>query len=103
MRLFSDMSKSDRSRAISEVRSAVNIVDVVGEHVELRKSGAEFKGLCPFHDENTASFTVNDSKGVYHCFGCRAGGDAFDFVKDYHNVDFAGAMDILLARLNILI
>ena len=62
---------------IDEVRSAADIVAVVSEYVSLRKAGATFKGLCPFHGEKTPSFNVNRDRGFFHCFGCGVGGDVF--------------------------
>lgn len=58
-----------------------DIVEVIGEHIQLRKVGREFKGLCPFHNEKSASFWVSPEKQFYHCFGCGAHGDAEYFVK----------------------
>ena len=63
---------------VDAIRSAVAISEVIGRYVELRKAGAEFKGLCPFHEERTPSFSVNDAKGIFRCFGCNAGGDVID-------------------------
>ncbi|WP_128290835.1 CHC2 zinc finger domain-containing protein [Afifella aestuarii] len=69
-----------------------DIVDVVGRHVELKGSGSEFEGLCPFHQEKTPSFTVSAEKQFYHCFGCGAHGDAIDFVQKMESVDFLEAV-----------
>ena len=60
---------------ISEIRSRVEIIDLVGRYVQLKKAGRNHKGLCPFHDEKTPSFNVNPDRQVFHCFGCQAGGD----------------------------
>ncbi|MEA3240367.1 MAG: CHC2 zinc finger domain-containing protein, partial [Pseudomonadota bacterium] len=60
---------------VVEVREQVDVVEVVGDYVSLVKSGANFKGLCPFHGEKTPSFMVHRGKGIYHCFGCGVGGD----------------------------
>jgi DNA primase len=65
---------------LDDIRAAVDIVDLVGRFVNLRKAGSHWKGLCPFHAEKTPSFTVNPQKGIFHCFGCGVGGDAFGFV-----------------------
>ena len=60
---------------INQILQSSNIVDVIGEYVDLKRSGSSFKGLCPFHNEKTPSFTVDDKKQLFHCFGCGAGGD----------------------------
>jgi len=77
---------------IAAVKSRRNLSDVVARHVKLKKAGHEFVGLCPFHDENTASFRVNDAKGVFHCFGCSAAGDVIDFVKAAEGMTFMEAV-----------
>ena len=66
---------------IDEVRAAADIVAVVSDYVTLRKAGTSYKGLCPFHSEKSASFTVHRDRGFFHCFGCGAGGDVFKFVE----------------------
>lgn len=81
----------------------VDIVDVVGSRVKLRKSGKNHSGLCPFHNENTPSFTVNQSKQFYYCFGCGAAGDALKFVMEQDGLDFVQAIEHLasLAGLSV--
>ena len=82
---------TDDSR--DRVRDAVDMVDLVGSRVELRKSGGtSFSGLCPFHDERSPSFSVDAAKKLYHCFGCGAGGDAIGFVREVEGLDFVGAL-----------
>jgi DNA primase len=71
-----------------EVRSRVNIADVVGRHVALRPAGQNLKGLCPFHKEKTPSFTVSPEKGIYYCFGCHKGGDVFNFLMEIEGLTF---------------
>lgn len=66
--------------------------EIVARNVALRRSGAEFVGLCPFHAENSPSFHVNDAKGVYFCFGCSASGDLIDYVREMEGLDFTGAL-----------
>ena len=66
---------------LDEVRSRTGLAELIGRRVKLTKRGKEHLGLCPFHDEKTPSFTVNEEKGFYHCFGCQAHGRAFDFVR----------------------
>src|SRR5258706_106742 len=80
---------------LDEVRAAVDIVDLVGRFVNLKKAGVNWKGLCPFHAEKTPSFTVNPSKGIFHCFGCGVGGDAFGFVMRQDRLSFPEAVRTL--------
>ena len=77
---------------LDEIRGAVDIVDLVGRYVRLRKAGQGWKGLCPFHAERTPSFTVNPKKGIFHCFGCGVGGDAFGFVMRQDRLSFPEAV-----------
>jgi DNA primase len=86
---------------VQEVREAVNIVDVVSQHVLLKQRGKSFIGLCPFHQEKTPSFTVDPVRGFYHCFGCGAGGDAFSFVMKLEKVGFLEAVKSLAERARI--
>ncbi|MBI4255741.1 MAG: DNA primase [Candidatus Rokubacteria bacterium] len=77
---------------LDEIRSAVDVVDLVGRFVRLRKAGAGWKGLCPFHAEKTPSFTVNPKRGIFHCFGCGVGGDVFGFVMRQDRLSFPEAV-----------
>ena len=77
---------------LDDVRNAVDIVDLVGRFVNLRKAGVNWKGLCPFHSEKTPSFMVNPKKGIFHCFGCGVGGDAFGFLMRQDRVTFPEAV-----------
>jgi DNA primase len=86
---------------VLRVRDQTDIVALIGEHVALRKSGSRWTGLCPFHGEKTASFSVNAELGVYLCFGCQAKGDAITFVREIHHLDFVGAVEHLAARLGM--
>jgi DNA primase len=78
-----------------EIKSRCNIVDVVGRVVPLKKTGANHKGICPFHNEKTPSFVVSEDKQIYTCFGCGAAGDVIQFVEQYYSLDFRGAMEKL--------
>ena len=80
---------------ISEIKNSVNIVDVIGEVVQLTKAGRNFLGLCPFHSEKTPSFNVVEDKQFYHCFGCGKSGDVFKFIEDYRGVSFMEAVQIV--------
>jgi DNA primase len=86
---------------IDDVRLQADIVQVVQDHVPLRKSGATYKGLCPFHGEKTPSFHVNREKGFFHCFGCGVGGDVFKFVELQEKVSFTDAVRMLAQRFGV--
>lgn len=81
-----------------EIRSRIQLSAVIGRSVALKKRGREFTGLCPFHGEKTASFTVNDAKGFYHCFGCGAHGDAIGFLCRQQGLKFPDAVAALAAE-----
>src|SRR5215217_3655555 len=87
--------------AAAEVKSKLNIVDVVGETVQLKKAGTTFKGLCPFHGEKTPSFTVTPSRESWKCFGCGLGGDVFSFVMQRDGVTFPDALKVLAAKAGV--
>lgn len=80
---------------IDDIRAAVDIVELVGRFVNLRKAGQNWKGLCPFHAEKTPSFMVNPRKGIFHCFGCGVGGDAFGFLMRQDRLSFPEAVRVL--------
>ncbi len=84
-----------------EIRARADIVDVVGRHVRLQKAGGTHKGLCPFHQEKSPSFNVDPRKQAYHCFGCGAGGDVFNFVMEFEHVDFMSAMERLANQVGV--
>jgi DNA primase len=88
---------------LAQLRSAADIVEVIGEHTRLRKAGRSWKGLCPFHNERTPSFTVDRDKGLYHCFGCGAGGDVIHFVRQIDRMDFPEAVEALASRFGVAI
>lgn len=83
---------------ITEIKQALNIVDVIGETVALTKAGRNFIGLCPFHGEKTPSFNVIEDKQFYHCFGCGKSGDVFKFVEETRGISFADAATILAEK-----
>jgi DNA primase len=86
---------------LDKVREACDIVEIIGEHATLKKSGQNYKGLCPFHSERTPSFVVSPSKEVYHCFGCGAGGNVFSFIMQIENLSFVEAVRSLAKRKGI--
>lgn len=77
---------------IQELRQKIDIVELIGSRVQLKKTGANYSGLCPFHQEKTPSFTVASAKQLYHCFGCGVGGDAIAFLEAYHHLSFVEAV-----------
>jgi DNA primase len=86
---------------IEEVRAAADIVDVAGDYVQLKRSGSRFMALCPFHNEDTASFSVDPEQNLYYCFGCQAGGDVFKFVQEMEGVGFLEGVRMLAERYGI--
>lgn len=84
-------------RVLEEIKSRIDIIDFISHYVGLKKTGQNWKGLCPFHPEKTPSFTVNQAKQIFHCFGCGAGGDVITFLMKYENVSFHEAM-VALAK-----
>lgn len=80
---------------IETLNDRMNIVDVIGTRVSLKKSGREYHGRCPFHDDSSPSFSVNPDKQVYHCFGCGASGGLISFIMEYDNMDFVSAVESL--------
>lgn len=83
---------------MEEVRQRNDIVDVISSSVNLKRSGSNYLGLCPFHNEKTASFSVSPSKQMYYCFGCGAGGNVFTFLMEYENLTFVEALEELAGR-----
>lgn len=86
--------------SIEALKARLDIVDVVGSYIELKKAGANFKAPCPFHDEKTGSFVVSPSKQIYHCFGCGAGGDSLKFVMEYEKLSYPEALEKLASSHN---
>jgi DNA primase len=91
------------SETIEQIAAANDIVEVIGSYFPLKRAGANFKALCPFHQEKTPSFMVSPSRQTFHCFGCGVGGSVFRFVMDYEHVDFPSAVRKLAARSGITI
>ena len=95
------MSRGSDESVVQAVKDAADIIEVVGEIVSLKKAGANYKGLCPFHGEKTPSFTVNPARRSFHCFGCGEGGDALSFIMRYQNIGFWEAVKQLAGRYHI--
>ena len=91
------------SQTIEQVAAANDIVEVIGTYFPLKRAGANFKALCPFHQEKTPSFHVSPQRQTFHCFGCGVGGSVFRFVMDYEHVDFPSAVRKLAARAGITV
>src|SRR5690606_17131985 len=87
--------------SIERVKDAANIVEVVSQHTDLRRSGQRLTGLCPFHDERTPSFSVDPAAGLYYCFGCGAGGDVIKFVEEREGLGFSEAVEALAERFGV--
>lgn len=88
---------------LDEIRGRVDLVELIGAAVPLKRAGERWKGLCPFHQEKTPSFTVNPKLGIFHCFGCHAGGDAFEFLKRHDRLDFPEAVRALAERTGVVL
>jgi DNA primase len=88
---------------IADVRNAANVVDVISDYIDLKRTGKNFLGLCPFHGETKPSFTVSEEKQIFHCFGCGQGGNVLTFVMLYHNLSFPEAVRFLANKYGIQI
>src|SRR5690554_7617650 len=86
---------------IEEIRTKSDIVDVISDYMQLTKRGRNWFGLCPFHGENTPSFSVSSDKQIFHCFGCGAGGNAITFLMDIEQLSFPDAISKLGERVGI--
>ena len=89
------------SEDIQRVKESADIVALISEHVPLKRAGRRFTGCCPFHDEKTPSFSVNPELGFYYCFGCNKKGDAITFLREFLQMDFAEAVEVLAKKSNI--
>ena len=90
-----------KDESVERVKATMEILPLVEDVVRLRKAGSTYKGLCPFHQERTPSFTVTPGRGTFKCFGCGEGGDAITFVEKTENVDFVGAIELLARRFGV--
>jgi DNA primase len=88
---------------VAEVRERASILEVIGDYVALKRSGANYQGLCPFHGEKTPSFNVNPGRGIFHCFGCGVGGNVFTFVMKIEGLAFPEAVKFLAKRTGVVI
>ena len=83
---------------VARVRETADLVEIAGEHVQLKRSGRQWMAICPFHEERSPSLSVNGEEGVWYCFGCQEGGDTIDWVRRIHHLDFVEAIEWLAAR-----
>ena len=86
---------------IDEIRKSNDIVDVISQYVNLKRSGRNFFGLCPFHNEKSPSFSVSPDKQIFHCFGCGVGGNVFHVISKMENIGFIESLEMLANRANI--
>ncbi len=92
---------NDIKDIIEEIKARCDIASIISEYMNIKQSGANYKGLCPFHGEKTPSFYINTSKQIYKCFGCGEGGDVINFVMKMENLDFMDAVKILANKCGI--
>lgn len=88
-------------QTLDEIRARIDIVDLIGSYITLKRAGTGYKAVCPFHREKTPSFTVHPARQIFHCFGCGAGGDIFGFVMKHENVEFMDAVRLLAQRAGV--
>src|SRR3989344_5188925 len=86
---------------VEKIKSKLDIVDIIGGYIPLKKAGRNFKALCPFHGEKTPSFVVSPERQIFHCFSCTKGGDMFTFLEEYENITFSEALKELAARCGV--
>ncbi len=98
------MNRAISDEIVDEIRTRCNIVDLIGSYIPVKKAGhGTWKALCPFHQEKTPSFNINEQRQHYHCFGCGKGGDVFNFVMEREGVDFPNAVHLLASKCSIVI
>ncbi|MFP7297601.1 DNA primase [Neobacillus niacini] len=95
------MAERIAEEKINQIRQSVDIVEVISEYIQLKKQGRNYFGLCPFHGENSPSFSVSSDKQIYHCFGCGAGGNVFSFLMELEGISFLEAAVKLAEKANI--
>src|SRR5688572_26090798 len=88
-------------QVLQDIKDRLDVAEVISSFIPLKKSGTNFKAVCPFHNEKTASLMVSPQKQIWHCFGCGEGGDIFGFVMRYENIEFREALKLLADRAGI--
>lgn len=83
------------------IKQKIDVADLIGTYIPVKKAGRNFKANCPFHDEKSASFVISPERQIWHCFGCAKGGDIFTFVEEYERVDFSEALKLLADKADI--
>ena len=86
---------------IDEIRDKCNISEIISQYIPLKRAGRNFKALCPFHQEKTPSFMVSPDKGIFHCFGCGAGGNVFNFIMKYEGLEFPQVVRMLAQKTGV--
>jgi DNA primase len=86
---------------VEEVKSKINIVDIISEYVDLKKAGTNYKGICPFHSEKSPSFMVNPELQIFKCFGCSESGDVFTFLEKYEGMEFYETLKFLAEKVGV--
>mgnify|MGYP006368768723 FL=1 len=89
-----------KKESIENLKNNLDVVDIISQYIELKKSGANFKACCPFHGETTPSFVVSPAKQIYHCFGCGVGGDSIKFVMEYEKLTYPETIEKLASMNN---
>ncbi|HDH01807.1 MAG TPA: DNA primase, partial [Nitrospirae bacterium] len=93
----------DLSNVVEEIKTRLDIVDLLSGYIDLKRAGQNFKALCPFHTEKTPSFVISPDKQIFHCFGCNAGGDVVTFIMKYENISFPEAVRALAEKAGVRI
>lgn len=88
------------NESLEQLKQSIDIVEILGSYIQLKKAGANYSACCPFHHEKTASFMVSPSKGIYHCYGCGVGGDAIKFVMEYEKLSFVESIEKIASIMN---
>ena len=86
---------------VREIKSKLDVVEIISEYVKLKRNGRTFWGCCPFHNEKTPSFSVSPERQTYHCFGCGKGGDIFSFIMEAEHLEFREALERLAERAGV--